>query len=471
MTGAATPNNNNNNTNDSYTLNQLVRVEPRLWAGINRPGGVGRITKIGYCHLGYAETVNIKYIVGGGCDTNVDLAFLQPHTELARTSRSRRGRDFLGTTEAEAAAEQQQQQQQQLPIKKKKKRRTKSPEATRTTVAAATTTTTTNAAAAREVDTKASTKGRMTLQTGGDAAELPPRPTATATTSNKKSHKPPVKYITIGKTFVSPLALPESLKKKSSKSATAAQPKCFVVKKRPTATTTAKSCTTTTTVADKQKQRNKVAASSSSHRVPSTSNNNNNKRSSGGETTTVQKKTRTLPKKEITAATPSATAPVDENTKPPASYIKLQQTQNKTSNNNINKKSSRLLLDAARSPARVLPLSSRRIPLRQVFDNDMDVRNQFVDTVVGEIVEPTKKKTNAAIIDPNRQILFNQCLGQVFSKFGDESVTLQALLTHVNQSLVSSENASFSNKEVDDCLAELSERGRVMVSDGEIYKI
>jgi glycerol-3-phosphate O-acyltransferase len=66
-------------------------------------------------------------------------------------------------------------------------------------------------------------------------------------------------------------------------------------------------------------------------------------------------------------------------------------------------------------------------------------------------------------------------LGQVFSKFG-ESVTLEALLVQVNQQLqaqqqVENQKTSFSNKEVDDCLAELTERGRVMVSDGEIYKI
>jgi hypothetical protein len=341
---AASSNNKKNNNNDSFELHQLVRVEPRLWSGINRPGGVGRITKIRYCNLGYVETVDVKYIVGSGSDTMVDLAFLQPHEELARTSRSRRGRDFL----MEEKKEELEAEQPEQAKKKKAATTTKSNKKPRIEAPAVATTT-----ATREVDTKASTKGRMTLQTGSELR---------TTSSSKTNLKAPVKYIqihapgTAGATTVSPLAVPFLASKKST-----AQPKCFAVK-RPSE--------------HNKKQKNKVSSSS---RLPTIQ-----KTSASDPTKTKNKTTGNTAKskKTPTSSTPCLYIPDD---KPAAIYLKT--TKN-------------TLLDAARSPPRVLPLSSRRVPLRQVFDNDMDVRNNFVSDVVGEnkqVPIQTKKK---AVADP-----------------------------------------------------------------------
>jgi hypothetical protein len=92
-------------TNTEYHIGQFVQVEPRLWAGINRPGGVGRVTHIDYCQHGYVETVDVKYVVGSGTDTKVDLDFIRPHVELERNSRSRRGREIYVPTPTTSQSE------------------------------------------------------------------------------------------------------------------------------------------------------------------------------------------------------------------------------------------------------------------------------------------------------------------------------------------------------------------------------
>ena len=62
----------------------------------------------------------------------------------------------------------------------------------------------------------------------------------------------------------------------------------------------------------------------------------------------------------------------------------------------------------------------------------------------------------------SRQASFNECLGQLFQQHG-ESVTQQTL----NRAA----QIEFTTTEMENCLAALSNQGRIMVSDGEIYKI
>lgn len=80
-------------------MDQLVCIEGRTWAGSNRPGGVGRIVNIHYTE-GFAESIDVKYVVGGMSDTRVDLQFVKPHEDLGRQSRSRRGREFFKASPA-----------------------------------------------------------------------------------------------------------------------------------------------------------------------------------------------------------------------------------------------------------------------------------------------------------------------------------------------------------------------------------
>mmetsp|Transcript_7738 Transcript_7738/g.11060 ORF Transcript_7738/g.11060 Transcript_7738/m.11060 type:complete len:398 (-) Transcript_7738:166-1359(-) len=72
------------------SIGSLVNVESRTWAGINKPGGVGRITAVHYeddekdVRFGakpkLVTSVDVKYVVGTGKETYVDVFFVKEHS-------------------------------------------------------------------------------------------------------------------------------------------------------------------------------------------------------------------------------------------------------------------------------------------------------------------------------------------------------------------------------------------------------
>ena len=353
-------------SNSDYQIDQLVNVEPRLWSGINRPGGVGRITKIGYCNQGFVETVDVKYIVGTGCDTKVDLDFIKPHSELERTSRSRRGRDLYTASPAKATTPAAEAAQQQSVQKKKKKRRKVSPSPGRALVAV-------KSSADKETITKAAST-RMTLATG---SELPTRSAATTVTTTIKR---PVSYIYIphNPPNVSPLPTPAMVIPE------AARPS-FVVKKR------INNIDNKTEYSSKKNDPTKHLKNNAKR--PAKVANSKKKDTLGSNDENKQCLATTL-----TIKRPAATK-----------EIKKKKETNFDINNDENKQQPATLTISKRpataemkkkllqSPHRQLPLASRRVPLRQVFDNHMDVRESFVKEVVGKQVEPTKTSSTPVV--------------------------------------------------------------------------
>ena len=80
-------------TTDSANLllvGTIVSVQSRTWAGINKPGGVARITKV---HSEGAK-YNVRYVLGGQ-EKDVDAIYVQAHEdgqdEFASPAKSRRG--------------------------------------------------------------------------------------------------------------------------------------------------------------------------------------------------------------------------------------------------------------------------------------------------------------------------------------------------------------------------------------------
>jgi hypothetical protein len=63
---------------------------------INKPGGCAKITKVHYATDGlHVESVDVKYVLGGGFEKEIDPAIVSPFETLKREGRKRRGRDFL----------------------------------------------------------------------------------------------------------------------------------------------------------------------------------------------------------------------------------------------------------------------------------------------------------------------------------------------------------------------------------------
>lgn len=55
----------------SFKVGNIVRVASRTWPGINKPGGVGKVTKIN----DDAKTINVKYVLGG-TERNVEWKYV-----------------------------------------------------------------------------------------------------------------------------------------------------------------------------------------------------------------------------------------------------------------------------------------------------------------------------------------------------------------------------------------------------------
>jgi hypothetical protein len=281
-----------------YHIGQLVQVEPRLWAGINRPGGVGRVTHIDYCQHGYVETVDVKYVVGSGTDTKVDLDFIRPHVELERNSRSRRGRDIYVSTSNPVNSQSE-----------GKKRRKVSPSPGRRL--------------SKTTHSITSTKHLSTIPIRSMTEELLPikktstvtKVMSTETTQIVKPdpYAPPIKLITFHSNAVdvSPLPLPNLVLPDSS-------------------------------------------SSTSAYKIK-----------------------------------------IDSNTDPPKSQLDELQIMRviRPATNNMKQK---FLLQRANPRKQPTP-QKRRIPLREVFDEDMNVRKAFVETVVGDVKSRATQKMELVI--------------------------------------------------------------------------
>lgn len=87
----------------NFHVGQLVRVKPRTDPGFNREGGVGHITFItsvqGDENAGNKESpvlVNVRYVIGGRHDRNIDIADVQDHEGNQQQSRLRDRSMLLG---------------------------------------------------------------------------------------------------------------------------------------------------------------------------------------------------------------------------------------------------------------------------------------------------------------------------------------------------------------------------------------
>ena len=81
---------NSSNTNASHLVKgKLVNVISRTWPGINKPGGIGKITKI-YTEEStqLVKCVDVKYIVHGGTDKIIPIEFIEPHEDDGNRKRS-----------------------------------------------------------------------------------------------------------------------------------------------------------------------------------------------------------------------------------------------------------------------------------------------------------------------------------------------------------------------------------------------
>jgi len=93
----------------NWEVGMIVNVRPRTWAGINRPGGQGRVSGVHKDDTtGAVNKVDVKYVLGGS-DKNLELDFVDPVTEekaqVVDSRRSRRRRLPAETNEQQTSDE------------------------------------------------------------------------------------------------------------------------------------------------------------------------------------------------------------------------------------------------------------------------------------------------------------------------------------------------------------------------------
>jgi len=82
-------------------VGSLVCVQSRTWAGINKPGGVGRVSKV-YYDSDIPTHVDVKYIVNSGRENHVEMIFVESYS-LENPQKQQRRADS-STTEAAASS-------------------------------------------------------------------------------------------------------------------------------------------------------------------------------------------------------------------------------------------------------------------------------------------------------------------------------------------------------------------------------
>lgn len=101
----------------SFAVGDVVNVAPRLWPGINKPGGAAFITAV----HDDGDSYDVKYILGGGSDLQVPVAFIRNASDLHddRSQRTRRSKIRSQSSPASAGLSQS---------SKKRRRRSHEPE-------------------------------------------------------------------------------------------------------------------------------------------------------------------------------------------------------------------------------------------------------------------------------------------------------------------------------------------------------
>lgn len=76
-------------------MQSLTSVDT-LYRRINKPGGCAKITQVHFARNGVqVESIDVKYVLGGGFEREIDPAIVSPFEMLERGGRKRRGREFL----------------------------------------------------------------------------------------------------------------------------------------------------------------------------------------------------------------------------------------------------------------------------------------------------------------------------------------------------------------------------------------
>lgn len=411
----------------SWTLGQLVSVEPRTWAGINRPGGAGKIIKIHYTSESFVESVDVKYILGG-VDTQLDLDFVSPHEELKRQGRSRRGRDLYRASPAKAA-----KRVARSSSANAKKNKTKE--------------TTIISEQGHESDVKNSP-----IDAPSDERNAPPPVVLTAV--KPKVRSVPISTIAFSSANPDVSPLPDTPKEMSN-----ARRKKLAAKKA------------TSRKALELNSKTPAAAVKEGTKNPKMKRDRTSQPLREGKATTVATKGKAKPKQLLhqskTSSTLKATSRLSKD-------LKTHSLPPRKENPGGKAKSTGLASSA----------THERVPLQDVYKNHLDRASDFVNDIVGPHEDTAPKRrpvtklapTPAPVsVESRRQDVFTSVFSEVLTS-QQGSLEIADVLPIVNGRASSALSklpvaTPFTQTEMDSWLVSLTQQDRVMVSDGVVYSV
>jgi hypothetical protein len=83
---------------DAFTVGKIVQVEARTWPGINKHGGIGRITQLHYGEDGKVTSVDVRYTVVGGRERHVPIEHVEAAPEFDVSTKNNNAGDSFQVT-------------------------------------------------------------------------------------------------------------------------------------------------------------------------------------------------------------------------------------------------------------------------------------------------------------------------------------------------------------------------------------
>ena len=121
---AGAPNEHKNNSTTSFAVGSIVQVQPRTWPGINKPGGVAKVTAVHHHKNNDYYTYDVAFVLGG-TEKAVEAVFVSPYSLVDDDRRQTNNRipapllqqlaaegfDVKGTTTWKQSSKRREQQQ------------------------------------------------------------------------------------------------------------------------------------------------------------------------------------------------------------------------------------------------------------------------------------------------------------------------------------------------------------------------
>ncbi|CAJ1966924.1 unnamed protein product [Cylindrotheca closterium] len=475
-----------------WKVGQSVQVQSRTWAGINKPGGCARITKVHYFDTSTDDDGNqnnsskniqgldVKYVVGGGFEKNLDPNLVFHLETLQRGGRKRRGREFLMERVDDIRSKVCKSKQKQ-PEKKVKGKSAKQKDEAKKSTKRRLPLPIKKGGRTENEDPQSATLSPSEPSSPSAVSSSPPQPksrrkvaktlvpakkkivVAVASNNTKDAVKPMEVVFTDQCIEVSPLdrilarkqkksppevrrGLFESRKQDSptdqGEIAAAVQAAAFAVAPKANKVVAATSATSTATGSSKKQKKKQQYNKQMPQSTMGKQQSRQTTEAAVNDTPTQQQNpsvSRHQPLHHMAA-------------KPPASYTpKLQMP---------------------RPPPKHAVKPGKSVPLKRVFENEMQKARQFIDDLIKpreeeEDLEEDKDDSQRQPSSPSRFVQFMTIFNRIRLRMDDGTIEEEDFLKQVNAEAI----RAYDKNEINTFIDKLSEQGKVMKSDGNIYII